>query len=72
MPCIILVLKCNFNNFNYIIIILSFTVQQEPRVIQLLSSPYFGNLVLSAGPAQFGQDLKLGGVSDDSFDYLST
>ncbi|ELT95927.1 hypothetical protein CAPTEDRAFT_219288 [Capitella teleta] len=33
-------------------------VQHEPRVVQLLSHPYLGNLVLNAGPAQFGSELK--------------
>ncbi len=41
---------------NNVINVLS--VQQDPRVVQLLSPPYLGNLVLSAGPAQFGYNLK--------------
>jgi len=34
---------------------------QEPRVVQLVSSPFFGSIVLNAGPAQFGPDLKVTG-----------
>ncbi|CAH1787460.1 unnamed protein product [Owenia fusiformis] len=33
-------------------------VQHEPRVVQLVSAPYFGSVSWSAGPAQFGYDLK--------------
>ncbi|XP_013410310.1 ER degradation-enhancing alpha-mannosidase-like protein 3 isoform X4 [Lingula anatina] len=32
-------------------------IQQEPRVVQLMSPPYNGKVVLSAGPAQFGKKL---------------
>ena len=34
------------------------SVQQEPRLVQLLSPPHLGNTHLNAGPAQFGMDLK--------------
>lgn len=33
-------------------------VPLEPRVVQFLSSPIFGSVVLKAGPAQFGLNLK--------------
>ncbi|XP_074655390.1 ER degradation-enhancing alpha-mannosidase-like protein 3 [Tubulanus polymorphus] len=32
----------------------------EPRIVQLISQPYFGAIVLQAGPAQFGYELKNG------------
>lgn len=31
---------------------------QEPRIVQILSSPFLGHKVLKGGPAQFGKDLK--------------
>ena len=31
--------------------------QLPPRAIQIVSHPYFGRVVLTAGPAQFGTDL---------------
>ena len=35
-------------------------------MVQLLSAPHLGNTVLSAGPAQFGHELKSGqGVSQN-------
>ena len=30
--------------------------------MQFVTPPYFGNIVLNAGPAQFGHDLKVAGV----------
>jgi len=33
-------------------------VQQEPRVVQLISHPFLGQDVLKAGPSQFGLNLK--------------
>ncbi|XP_072015808.1 ER degradation-enhancing alpha-mannosidase-like protein 3 isoform X2 [Amphiura filiformis] len=32
-------------------------VEYQPRVVQFISPPYLGNMVLAAGPAQFGMDL---------------
>lgn len=37
-------------------------VQENPRVVQLMSAPYKGNVVLNACPAQFGLDLSRGDV----------
>jgi len=37
-------------------------VTANPRVVQLMSPPYNGSIVLSAGPAQFGLDLSKGDV----------
>ncbi|XP_031572987.1 ER degradation-enhancing alpha-mannosidase-like protein 3 [Actinia tenebrosa] len=34
----------------------------NPRVVQLMSPPYKGSIVLNAGPAQFGLDLSKGNV----------
>jgi len=34
------------------------TVPQEPRVVQLVSHPFLGQVVLQAGPSQFGLNLK--------------
>lgn len=31
--------------------------QLPPRAIQIVSHPFFGRVVLTAGPAQFGTDL---------------
>ena len=31
--------------------------EYKPRVVQFISPPYLGNMVLAAGPAQFGMDL---------------
>ena len=39
------------------IIVVSLGAENLPRVVQILSSPYNGNIVLNAGPAQFGVDL---------------
>jgi len=33
-------------------------VQQEPRIVQLMSYPFLGQDVLRAGPSQFGLNLK--------------
>ena len=35
-----------------------FSVQTEPRIVQLVSPPFFGTVKLNAGHAQFGLDLK--------------
>ena len=49
--------------FNVLALFLLFAaVQQNPRVVQLMSHPYNGNIILSAGPAQFGLDLTRGDV----------
>jgi mannosidase alpha-like ER degradation enhancer 3 len=37
-------------------------VEYLPRVVQILSPPYDGNIVLNAGPAQFGIDLGKSGM----------
>lgn len=37
-------------------------VQENPRVVQLMSAPYKGDVVLNACPAQFGLDLSRGDV----------
>ena len=37
-------------------------VEYSPRVVQILSPPYDGNIVLKAGPAQFGIDLGKSGM----------
>ena len=42
----------------YIYLFIFFSVKQEPRSVQLLSQPYFGYVSFSAGPAQFGVDLR--------------
>lgn len=31
--------------------------QLPPRAVQIVSHPFFGRVVLTAGPAQFGMDL---------------
>lgn len=31
--------------------------QLPPRAVQIISHPFFGRVVLTAGPAQFGMDL---------------
>ena len=31
--------------------------QLPPRAVQIVSHPFFGRVVLTAGPAQFGPDL---------------
>lgn len=31
--------------------------QLPPRAVQIVSHPFFGRVVLTAGPAQFGTDL---------------
>lgn len=31
--------------------------QLPPRAVQIISHPFFGRVVLTAGPAQFGTDL---------------
>lgn len=31
--------------------------QLPPRAVQIISHPFFGRVVLTAGPAQFGLDL---------------
>ena len=55
--CVLYVGKSN-------VALLHFVVQQDPRIVQLLSHPHLGNTVLNAGPAQFGYDLKVSeGVS---------
>lgn len=33
-------------------------VEHQPRVVQFLSPPYDGRVVLTAGPAQFGVELR--------------
>ena len=33
------------------------SVEYQPRVVQFLSPVFLGNMVLAAGPAQFGVDL---------------
>jgi hypothetical protein len=51
---------------------LYFLVQHEPRVVQLLSHPFLGHLVLNAGPAQFGSELKnTAGVNLKHFEKMS-
>lgn len=37
-------------------------VQEKPRVVQLMSAPYKGDVVLNACPAHFGLDLSQGDV----------
>lgn len=37
-------------------------MQENPRVVQLMSAPYKGDVVLNACPAQFGLDLSRGDV----------
>ena len=32
-------------------------VEYKPRVVQFITPPYLGNMVLAAGPAQFGYEL---------------
>ena len=40
----------------------SLAVQEKPRVVQLMSAPYKGDVVLNACPAHFGLDLSKGDV----------
>ena len=45
-----------------------FSVQHEPRLVQVTSAPYFGQVVFTAGPAQFGTELSAdSGVSLEVF-----
>lgn len=48
--------------------------QLPPRAIQIVSHPFFGRVVLTAGPAQFGTDLSKSstGVSGFFFFLLQT
>merc|ERR1712168_259878 len=33
-------------------------VVQDPRIVQIISDPYYGDITLNAGPAQFGEKFK--------------
>ena len=44
-------------------------IGQNPRVVQLMSPPYSGNVALNAGPAQFGLDLTKGDVGVTMYLY---
>lgn len=46
--------------------------QLPPRAVQIVSHPFFGRVVLTAGPAQFGMDLSKSssGVSMINCDLL--
>lgn len=46
--------------------------QLPPRAVQIVSHPFFGRVVLTAGPAQFGLDLSKSssGVSMTNCDFL--
>lgn len=46
--------------------------QLPPRAVQIVSHPFFGRVVLTAGPAQFGLDLykSSSGVSMITCDFL--
>ncbi len=47
--------------------------EYKPRVVQFISPPYLGNMVLAAGPAQFGMDLTdNNGVSKHHFQQAMT
>lgn len=45
--------------------------QLPPRAVQIVSHPFFGRVVLTAGPAQFGMDLSKhkSGVCKNVFDF---
>lgn len=48
--------------FNPFFLFLLLATQENPRVVQLMSAPYNGNVVLDACPARFGLDLSRGDV----------